>query len=119
MCHQMSSVTKLQTQSSFSLMFLNAVSIVFLNIEYRHTYSITSLVTSNVLKIAQTSILLYSDKIVSQNLPEKYKSTQIINESSLKDRLRSQETNFKMQNIILFFYSVAFVAGTCENNGLV
>ena len=71
MCHQMSSVTKLQTQSSFSLMFLNAVSIVFLNIEYIHTYSITSLVTSDVLKIAQISILLYSDKIVSQNLAEK------------------------------------------------
>ena len=42
-----------------------------------------------------------------------------MNESSLKERLRSIETNFKMLNMILFFYSVGFVAGTCENNGFV
>ena len=55
----------------------------------------------------------------SKSCRKNTKSTKIMNESSLKERLRSIETNFKMLNMILFFYSVGFVAGTCENNGFV
>ena len=48
-----------------------------------------------------------------------YKRTDIVNEISLIERQRSKETIFKMKNIILFFYSVAFVAGNCENEGFI
>ena len=50
---------------------------------------------------------------------EMYKRTDIVNEFSLIERQRSKETMFKMQNMVLFFYSVAFVAGNCENEGFV
>ena len=133
MCHQMSSVTKVSPSSKLchplSLMFVNAVSTVFLNTywiistEFRH-----SMVTSDVMKIALISIfwtpsLSFRNDRQSKNSrrfqEEMYKRTDIVNEFTLIEIQRSKETIFKMQNMVLFVYSVAFVAGNCENEGFV